>query len=679
MTDANSRLRLTVVGFVVFALFSALFARLWFLQVGNSTSYAAQTEQSRIRTIREPAIRGAIVDRNNKVLVENTLVDTITVDRNITPDERKITVKNLAPLLHATPEAIDAELDNPAYSVYEPVPVAENANFETLVYVREHPELFPGVSAERRSVRQYPERLSFDDEPPVGAHLLGYVGSINKSEYKIQKRAGYSQIDLIGKEGIEQLFESELRGKPRERKLEVDSRGRLVGQAEVVAPEAGHDVQLTVDRDVQRVAEESLRQGMDQARNYVDRITGERFKATGGTVVVLNAQNGDVIALASAPTFNIANFTTGIPTEDFNQLTDPANNLPLIDRAVQGLYAPGSTFKPFSLYSALRDKPLAPDPEDPTADKPFDETFSFFDRGFIEFGASGQEQTFQNAGKQPNGIVDITRAMTVSSDVFWYNIGLLYWRTWGKGEPAQSSTDLSDPQYGMQRTARAFGFGRPTGVGLPGEARGRIPDLTFKRAVNAGNPDPSSQIWLPGDGMNLAVGQGDVLVTPIQLATAYGALANGGTIYTPRLAKAVLEGGSTLGEPRVVRELPVQPSRKVGLDQSIVDKIIPGLEGVICSPEGTAHAAFDGYECGQVMGKTGTAEVPNKQDTALFVGVTPARVDPANPQPQYVVAVVVEQGGFGGSVAAPIARRVIDALRGDPNPPPVVTYRPNVD
>jgi penicillin-binding protein 2 len=162
-----------------------------------------------------------------------------------------------------------------------------------------------------------------------------------------------------------------------------------------------------------------------------------------------------------------------------------------------------------------------------------------------------------------------------------------------------------------------------------------------------------------------------VLVTPLQLAAAYGAFANGGYLYTPRLAKAVLQGGSTLGEPKVVRDLPTQPDRKIGLDPSIVDKILPGLEGAVCSPEGTANGAFSDYPCGAVMGKTGTAEVPNKQDTALFVGVSPSRVDPANPQPQYVVAVVVEEGGFGGSVAAPIARRVFDALRGDPNPPPV--------
>ena len=673
MTDANSRFRLTVVGFVVFALFSVLFARLWFLQVGSSTSYAAQTERSRIRIIREPAIRGSIVDRNGKVMVQNTLVDAITVKRGLTDEERSITVKNLARVLAVTPESIDKELDSPKYSVYEPVPIATKASFETLVYVREHPELFPGVSAERQSIREYPRRLPFDDNPPVGAHLLGYVGSINEDEYKIQKRAGYTPNDLIGKEGIEQLFESELKGKPRERKLEVDSRGRLVGEAEVVAPEAGHDIELTVDSAVQRVAEESLRQGMESARNYRDRITGRTFRASGGSVVVLDAQNGDVVALASAPTFNISKFTTGIPTEEFNFLTNPDNGLPLIDRAVQGLYAPGSTFKTFSLYAALRDKPST---EDGTV---FDENFRFYDRGFIEFGRSGDEVEFQNAGRRPNGSVDAVRAMAVSSDVFWYNIGLLYWRTWGRGDPNQSSTDPNAPQYGIQQVAKMFGFAKPTGIGLPGEARGRIPDLVFKRAVNKGNPDGSTQVWLPGDGMNLAVGQGDVPVTPLQLASAYAAFANGGTIYQPRLAKAVLEGGSTLGEPETVRDLPIQPAKKINLDPTIVDKIIPGLEGAVCSEEGTANGSFRDFACGEIMGKTGTAEVPNKQDTALFVGITPARVDPANPQPQYVVVVVVEEGGFGGSVAAPIARRVIDALKGDPNPRPVKTYPPNID
>lgn len=678
MTDANSRVRLTVVGFIVFALFSTLFARLWFLQVGDSTSYAAQTRQNRIRTIREPAIRGSIVDRNGKVLVQNTLVDTITVERGISEEERAVTVKNLARVLAVPPETIEKELDSPKYSVYEPVPIAQKATFETLVYVREHPELFPKVSAERQSIREYPTRISGAEPVPIGAHLLGYVASINKQEYKIRQGEDYTPNDMIGKQGIEQLFESELKGSPRQRHLEVDSRGRLVGEASEDPPTPGHDVQLTIDSDVQRVAEESLDQGMKLARNQRDRITGRTFKADGGAVVVLDAQNGDVVALASAPTFDISKFTTGIPTDEFNILTNPESNYPLISRAVQGLYAPGSTFKAFSAYAALEDKLTTPE------GLPFDETFTFYDRGFIEFGRPGDELEFTNAGKKANGVVDLDRALTVSSDVFFYNIGLLYWQNFGRGN--EEVADEKAPQYGLQRVARQFGFGRITGSGIPGEAKGRIPTLEFKQLLNASNPDASSRVWLPGDGMNLAVGQGDLLVTPMQLAVAYGALANGGTIYTPRLATRILEGGSTLGEPKLVRDLPEQPSRKITMDQTVVDKILPGLVGVVCSSEGTASNSFADFPCGEILGKTGTAEIQGavdgdgkKQDTALFVMVTPPQVDPANPVPQYVIVVVVEQGGFGSSVAAPIARRVLDALHGDPNPPGVIVRPASID
>jgi penicillin-binding protein 2 len=258
--------------------------------------------------------------------------------------------------------------------------------------------------------------------------------------------------------------------------------------------------------------------------------------------------------------------------------------------------------------------------------------------------------------------------------VFFYNVGLMYWQNYGRRD--EQNTDLNAPQYGMQRVAHMFGFGKTTGLGLPGEAKGRVPDLPFKLALNVGNSEAGSQLWLPGDSMNLAVGQGDVLVTPMQLAVAYGALANGGTIYTPRLAQRVLAGGSTLGEKEVVRTLPEQPSRKIALDPELMQKILPGLTGAVCSEEGTAYGSFADLPCGTIIGKTGTAEVPNKQDTALFVLVTPPQVDPANPQPQYVVVVVMEQGGFGGSVAAPIARRVYDALQGNPNPPPVRLFPP---
>ncbi|MEI8001548.1 MAG: penicillin-binding protein 2 [Actinomycetes bacterium] len=676
MSEGNSRFRLGVVGVAVLALFCALFARLWFLQVGDAASYQAQTAQNRVRLVKEPAIRGAIVDRNGVALVQNTLIDSITIQRNLTPEAQAITVKNLAKILELTPESVQTLLDSPNYSPYEPVPVAQHVAFEKLVYIQEHPELFPGVSAERQSLREYPVRTDLFGNPPVGAHLLGYVASINKQEYEIRKSQGYSQIDLIGKEGVEQLFESELRGSPRVRKLEVDSLGRLVGVASETPPTPGNDVQLTIDANIQKVAEDSLNQGMTQARNYQDigyKAGFRQYKASGGAVVVLDTSNGDIVALASAPTFDISKFTNGIPADEYARLTGPDSNNPLIDRAVQGQYAPGSTFKAFTSYSALRD--ALPLPNDGGT---YDDTFTFYDKGFIRFGVTGKEQEFQNSGRQANGIVDLHRALTVSSDTYFYNLGLLYWQDFGKGN--ERNPDLNQPEYGLQKTARLFGFGSATGSGLPGEQPGRVPDLAFKRSVNKDSTDPSTQIWLPGDSMNLAVGQGDTLVTPLQLAAAYGALGNGGKLFQPRLASRVLEGGSTLGVPKVVRDLPVQPAKDLKLNPDLVATIRAGLEGVICNPEGTASGAFDGYACGTVMGKTGTAQTGNGEDTSLFVGVSPSSVDPAGPPThQYVVCVVVEQGGFGGSVSAPIARRIFDALLGDPNPPPVRTFPPKKD
>ena len=238
-------------------------------------------------------------------------------------------MKNLAAVLAVTPESIEADLESPKYSVYEPVPIAKKATRETVTYILEHPELFPGVKAQRQSIREYRERLNNGD--PVASHLLGYVASINKQEYKIRKGEDYTPNDLIGKQGIEQLFESELKGKPRERRLEVDSRGRLVGQASVQEPTPGNDVELTIDLDLQRVAENSLNDGMIAARRFRDADTGNFLEANGGAVIVLDAQNGDIVALASAPTFDIGKFTTGIPAEDYQRLVDPASNYPLIN------------------------------------------------------------------------------------------------------------------------------------------------------------------------------------------------------------------------------------------------------------------------------------------------------------------------------------------------------------
>jgi penicillin-binding protein 2 len=649
MNEGNSRFRLGVVGVIVLALFSGLLARLWFLQVADSKGFAAQTERNRVRTLKDPPVRGSILDDKGNPVVQNTLVDEITVKRGLTAEQTDIMAKNLGSLLLRSKKSILDDMNSPRFSPYEPVVVAKKIDYDSLVYIEEHPELFPGVEATRRTTRDY----AFGD---LGSHLIGYVAAINKNELKLRKGEGYGQSDQIGKQGVEQLFETELRGVPRTRKLEVDSRGRFVQVLSDTPAQAGHDVQLTMDAGVQKIAEESLAQGMLGARRLRSTTgNGGLLKADGGAVVVLNANDGSVVALASAPTYPVSQFTNGIPADEFQKLTDPAqSNYPLIDRATQGLYAPGSTFKLISSIAGLEDGAITPD-------------YSYNDRGFIDVG-NGQK--LYNAQHESHGFVTVKRALTVSSDVFFFNLGFQVWR---EHQADKESTDPKSPIYAIQQTAHEFGFGAATGIGLPDEARGRIPDLNFKNQFNQNNPDPGSKVWLPGDNMNVAVGQGDVLVTPLQLATAYAAFANGGTLYQPRVASKILENSGVAGAGKVIRDLPSQPIAKIKIPDEVRKPILEGLEGAVCDPEGTAYAAFQDYICGTVAGKTGTAQTShNQQDNALFCGFSPAEPPAADSgQPQYVVCVVVEHGGFGGSVAAPIARRIFDYLGGNTNPAPV--------
>jgi penicillin-binding protein 2 len=542
---------------------------------------------------------------------------------------------------------VNDRLDSVRYSPYQPVPIANSVPYQKLVFLKERPELFPKVDVVRRSIRVYPDGA-------VAPHLLGYVGAVNAQEQKLHKDEGYGPEDVIGKDGVESMFETQLRGKPRVRKLEVDSRGRLVRVLSDRSAIAGNDVQLTVDVDVQKVAQDSLEQGMKAAgglRDSTDKSKFATYKATGGAAIVLDARDGSVVALASAPAFDVTKFTDGIPAEQFKLLNDPKSNYPLLDRALQGQYAPGSTWKLFTSIAALEAGTTTPDEV-------------IYDQGFVKYGAAGSEQEFKNAGKERHGNVTLPTAIAVSSDVYFYIQGFRMWKFFRDRADAPGNKAKG---YAIQRVAKEFGFGKPTGIGLANEQVGRIPNQAFKEKLNKNNTDAATRDWLPGDSAALAVGQGDLLVTPLQEAVAYAAFANGGTLYSPRLALNILNpGGSS-----VLRGLPTQKTGEVKVAKEIRDPIMAGLIGVT-SPGGigTAGPAFAGYDGVQVAGKTGTAEVFGKQDTSIFAAIV--NPQPTSPNdPQYVVLTFVEQGGNGGSVAAPITRRIIEALNGNPAPPAV--------
>ena len=643
MVEGN-RLRINIIGVVVVSLFCALFARLWYLQSTASEGLVSVAQANQVRYVDEPALRGEILDRQGRVIATNRVVDAVTLERGLDEEELESVVGRLAELLAIPPDEIHERLDDPRISPYTPVVIATEVPIETITYLEEHRAAFPAVEATRVPVREYPNG-------PLMSHVVGYTGEINDEELESRGEQDYQLGDTVGKAGIEASYESDLRGQPRRVRIEVDSQGRPVSSEVEREQVPGHDVALSLDLDVQRVAEAALQQGIETARDQIDRSGGTGyFRAPAGSVVVLDARDGAVVAMASNPTYDPREFTEGIPTDLWDRLNDPANHFPLINRAVQGQYAPGSTFKLISSIAGL-------------------------ESGIVSAGTGvndpGEYQcadtTFENAGGVANGTVSMPEALRVSSDVYFYKLGCdLYRRGF---DPATVQYTEGIGGDAIQDTARKYGFGSPTGVALSSEAGGRVPDATWKKSVHEERPDAFPfELWLPGDNVNLAVGQGDFLTTPLQLAEAYAAFANGGTVYQPRLVDRVLDDPGRGGQPTVVRDEPSTVKGPTDLNPEHRAAIMSGLAQVPAS--GTAASAFSGFPIEEfpVAGKTGTAQVTGKQDTSLFVGITPVDA------PQFVVVAVIEEAGFGASVAAPTVRAVIEHLVGlSPSP---IDYAP---
>jgi len=664
MSEPNSRRRLVVIGVIVLALFGGLLTRLWFLQVAGGEKLAVAAQQNRNQYVTVPALRGTIYDRNGNVLAQSVPVATLTVDRQqLSPAERRTLEKNLGGLLQKDAATIDKLIDNPQYASYLPVPVAKDVSLETAVFVAEHRDLFPEISYKTTVERRYPNGAQ-------AADMLGYIGQINGDELAARKGEGYRANDTVGKTGVEQMFESELRGTPGNDRVEVDNQGRAVNVVEVKKPESGHDVRLTVDLPAQQVAEESLTQGMDGARTLVDPISGNYYAANAGAVVVLDAGTGSVVAMASNPSFDPNDFISGNSDQYFK---DP--NKPLINRALNP-YAPGSTFKTFTSLAMLQSGLYAEGADHVNSEDPeFPGCFVF-----------GNKEKRCNAAKAVLGPVDMRTALTVSSDVYYYSVGNEFWNRYrDEGQRAGYPGDLAgdklpDAQHpvgnAIQHTAKTYGFGEVTGVGL-GDQTGVVPDHDYRVKLNPTNSE--LQFWRRGDSASLAVGQGDVLVTPLQLANGYAAFANGGTLYTPRIVDEVTASSAGLADKqlgKVLHTIDPQLKRTTGLTPEVRQPIVDGLTGVVANENGTAFGAFADYQGIPVIGKTGTAERSPNQDTSWFVAITNPAKDPA--LPQYVVVVMVEQGGFGASVAAPIARRIIDFLNNPTQAPAPVKVAPAV-
>ena len=618
--DQPSRvLRLTILLMVVCCLFAALFARIWYLQVINAPKARAVAADNGVRLIYHQAPRGRILDRNGNVLVGNVDEPVIEVDRQLAIQNPAMEAR-LAPLLGMTSEQLDAAIDNLQYSPYAPVPVMPDASPQQILYVQEHQELFPGVRATSMSVRTY---------TPMGkaaANLVGYVGQIDSSTLSRLAGQGYQAGNQIGLAGVEATYERYLRGRPGVERVQVDSRGRVLAGLSATTPVPGDDLRLTIDGHIQMVAEQAISQGLAAARQTFDTTTGRNFAAPDGSAVVEDPNTGQVLALATNPTYDPEEFVGGISQANYRALlNNPAD--PLLDRTIQGQYAPGSTFKLVTGTAGLQYGLVTP-------------TSIFNDTGSIQVG----NFTAHNDNGEAYGPIDLAQAITVSSDNYFNTIGLKLW--YGR--------DRYGPDA-LQNVARMYGFGSPTGAALPNEAYGKVP--TPKSYIRDHQAHPGVFVqsqWYPGNSDQLAIGQDELLVTPLQLANAYATFANGGTRYVPQL---VLDARTASG--KVTRVFASRAATRIGLRPEWRSALLAGFEGVVNNPRGTAYGAFSGTPLAGIgiAGKTGTAQVnAPRQATSVFTSFAPVS------QPRYVVDAFMEDSGYGASVAAPVVREIYDAL-----------------
>ena len=670
MSDRSS-LRIVVLRVMVVSILLTLLGRLAYLQVAEGARYRSAASDNRIREVVTPAARGQVLDDMGRPLVTNRTALVVSVTRSVVhsqPERGRRVLDRLARVI-GIPAAQIEMLITPCGerlkdgsranrktgcwngSPYQPVPVASYASDKPaevakVLRIEEHQEDFPGVQAEYRAVREYPGRS-------LAAHVLGYLGPLSEDDLKKEKYQGRAPGTLIGRAGVEAVYDDRLRGTDGVQRLLVDKDSTVTGTLGTTPAVSGDNLVLSLDAGVQRVAERALAQGIKEARTRYDRHRKKHFTTDKGAAIVVEATTGRVVAMASYPSYDPTLFVGGISSREYAALSS-AKGAPLISNAVQGRYAPGSTFKIVSTAAAVaagysltaRVYPCPPS---------------------YRIGASVKH----NFEGESFGTLDFRETLIRSCDTVYYKLAVEQWSRDG------ATKNLKRAREVFAKMARAWGFGKRTGIDLPDERAGLITDRAYKQkfwdehkkdycAGAKRRPKGSylqqideefcSDGWRynAGDAANFVIGQGDVLVTPLQLAMAYAALVNGGTLYRPQLAKGFLSA-----DGRTQTVLPPIRAAKVPVSKAVLDYIKDALAGVT-RPPGTAKGAFAGFPLSQVAvgGKTGTADVLNKAPTSWFASFAPVHGS------RYVTIVMVPEAGTGGTTAAPIARKIWDGIYG---------------
>ncbi len=651
-------LRVAILGGVAFALFAIVFFRLWYLQVLSGDKFLAQATVNRVRELKIQAPRGKIVDRNGKVIVANKVAVVVELDPAKVPEEERelagkwafdVNARAAKPkgkrgdpiAIPRTPttelreryQRIGRVLNLPGSEVhrrvvrslvvvpYSNVRLKKDVPLSTLSFISERPELFPGVKVEETYVRDYPNGS-------LAAQILGTVGEISPKEKKQTRFRGVPAGTLVGKDGLERAYDRYLRGVDGKERIQVDAFGRPVPNPRLkrTDPIAGQRLRLSVDLGLERTAQEALA-GIGGGRP--------------GAAIALDPRDGAILAMASHPTFDPAVFTKPLTDEGYKALSGEDTGKPLFNRAIAGQYPIASTMKAITALASLEKGLISPGT-------------TINDPGCIEIGVVER----CNAKDQAYGSVDLARALQVSSDVYFYRLG---------------SSAFTSGGLVLQRYARKLGFDGPTGIDLPGEDDGVIPDPAWRKAINKEEEDCRERRDLSvtmdvyaaaaagcgisdlrdydlGDNASLAVGQGDMQATPLQLAVAYAAIANKGKVVVPHLGLEIERANGEL-----VQRIERDPARRVEIDEEDRQAVAHGLHLAASADGGTSADVFADWphDSLPVYGKTGTAERGAKQDQSWYVAYVP------HPTRPIVVVATVEEGGFGAATAAPIACRML--------------------
>ena len=665
MSD-RSRLRLLVLQVLIVSLMLTLFGRLFFLQVVSGEQYQRAAADNRTREVVTPAVRGLILDSQGRPLAQNRTTIVVSVDRTAVgkqKDDGAAVIKRLSKTLGMRESKVKGSLTlcgskgaakAPVCwngSPYQPIPIAKDVSTDVALSIMERRELYPGVTAELSTVRDYPA--------PGGAksaHVLGYLGPVSDKEYS-DGSSGFRRTDLIGRAGLEATYDTYLRGIPGFKSLAVNNAGSVTGTVETQDATPGDYVVTNLDARVQSVAEKALKTQIMAARAGKTYNCDGGCRADSGSVVVLNAKTGAVVAMASYPSYDPNVWVGGVSQKEYRSLTDPSSNTPLLSRAWAGEYIPASTFKVISTAAAVR----------------AGESVNSLYECAREYKVGNL--TKKNFESEAFGPITIRRAIEVSCNTVFYGLGYDAWVRDGGLSPKAGGAD-----EWFVKTARDFGLGSLTNVDLPGERPGRVVDradvlkrwkdnkATYCKRAKTGYPEIGDRTrarlltafakencvdggqYKGGFAADFAIGQGETAVTPLQMATVYAAIANGGTLWEPQVAKAVISPSG-----KVVKKFEPKANGKIPVDKATLQYIQRSLRGV--ATNGTSKGLFTAFPVA-VSAQTGSGQVTGKDDTSWFVSYAPSN------NPQYVVVMMVSQGGTGAGTSGPGVKKIYQALFG---------------